>query len=163
MMLSSQNVQNGFLDLSSVRYLSKNDFDKENLRTRASKGDVLLTIVGTIGRTCVLTGDEGNITFQRSVSILKPEDEIDSYFLMYYLMSQNESLNKKAQGAAQKGIYLKQLANCVISYPTLINQQQIVSHLNSMNEKVRELEEIQRKTITECEALKQAMLKEVFE
>ena len=39
----------------------------------------------------------------------------------------------------------------------------IVSHLDSLSAKVRELEAIQRKTLAECDALKQAMLREVFE
>ena len=42
-------------------------------------------------------------------------------------------------------------------------QQQIISHLDSLSEKVLDLEKVQRKTISECDALKQALLKEVFE
>ena len=74
----------------------------ENQRTKASKGDVLLTIAGTIGRTCVLKGDEGNITFQRSVAILKPSKEILSYYLMYYLLVSLVDLTQRHKAQHRK-------------------------------------------------------------
>ena len=162
-MLSSQNVQNGYLDMSSVRYLSDENFRIENQRTQAKKGDVLLTIVGTIGRTCVLDGTEGNITFQRSVAILKPSEEINSRFLMYFLLSQNSKLNSTAQGAAQKGIYLKQLGNIEVQYPSFSEQQSIVDYLDSAFAKIDAMKANAEKALNEAKALFQASLKEMLE
>ncbi len=162
-MLSSQNVQNGYLDMSSVRYLSDESFKKENQRTQAKKGDVLLTIVGTIGRTCILDGTEGNITFQRSVAILKPSKEINSRFLMYFLLSQNSKLNSTAQGAAQKGIYLKQLGNLELHYPPLSEQKEIVEYLDSSFAKIDKLKENAAKNLEEAKALFQSALKDALE
>lgn len=56
-MASSQNV-NDVLNLNDVRYLSKEDFDRENKRTDIQEGDVLFTIVGTIGRTYVIKSEK---------------------------------------------------------------------------------------------------------
>ena len=162
-MLSSQNVQNGYLDMSSVRYLSDENFRIENKRTQAKRGDVLLTIVGTIGRTCVLDGSEGNITFQRSVAILKPSEEINSLFLMYFLLSQNSNLNSTAQGAAQKGIYLKQLGNIEIYFPSFSEQQSIVDYLDSAFAKIDAMKANAEKALNEAKALFQASLKEMLE
>lgn len=162
-MLSSQNVQNGFLDMSAVRYLSDADFEIENKRTNASKGDVLLTIVGTIGRTCVLKGNEGNITFQRSVAILKPKEEIMSRYLMFFLMSCNSKLNSTAQGAAQKGIYLKQLGNITLHYPSIDEQQRIVERLDSAFENIDKLKANAEKQLSEARILFQKSLAKAME
>ncbi len=162
-MLSSQNIQNDSLDMTKVRFISDEDFLIENQRTQAKKGDVLLTIVGTIGRTCVLNGTEGNITFQRSVAVLKPSKEITSRFLMYFLLSQNSVLNATAQGAAQKGIYLKQLGNFGISYPPLSEQQRIVDYLDSAFAKIDAMKANAEKSLNEAKALFQASLKEMLE
>ena len=162
-MLSSQNVQNDYLDMSNVRYISDVDYRLENQRTQASMGDVLLTIVGTIGRTCVLKGTEGNLTFQRSVAVLKPSKEIISRFLMYFLFSQNSSLNTTAHGAAQKGIYLKQLGNIGIFYPPLSEQQSIVNYLDSAFAKIDAMKANAEKALNEAKALFQASLKEMLE
>lgn len=162
-MLSSQNVQNGFLDYTQVRYLSKELFEIEDKRTQASKGDVLLTIVGTIGRSCVLTEQDTNITFQRSVAILKPTDQILSYFLQYALRSQNEKLNQEAHGAAQKGIYLKQLSKIQIPVPPLSEQQRIVSYLDTSFAKIDALAKQAEESLENAKALFQATLKELME
>lgn len=159
-MLSSQNIQNDHLDMSLVRYLSDEDFQIENKRTNAGKGDVLLTIVGTIGRTCVLNGSEGNVTFQRSVAILKPSKEIESRFLMYYLLSQNNELNTKAQGAAQKGIYLRQLCDFSFQYPPLTEQQSIVCRLDASFAHIDALKANAEKQLAEARKLFQAELTE---
>lgn len=45
----------------------------------------------------------------------------------------------------------------------LKEQQRIVSRLDSLSAHVRELEEVLQKTIAECDALKQALLRQVFE
>ena len=53
LMLSSKNIKDGVLSLEEPRYLSKDEFSLENKRTNVKKGDILLTIVGTIGRCCL--------------------------------------------------------------------------------------------------------------
>ena len=55
------------------------------------------------------------------------------------------------------------IENANVSFPTLNVQQRIVAHLDALSACVRQLEEVQRKTLAECDALKQAMLREVFE
>ena len=140
-MISSQNVHNGYIDFSSVRYLSDEDFEKENNRTNAEKGDVILTIVGTIGRCCVLKGNEGNITFQRSVALFKPNKVLSSSYLMQWLIFKNGYLNNQANGGAQKGIYLKQLAKLGIPVPPIEEQQRIVGILDTFTASIDNLKE----------------------
>ncbi len=54
-MLSAKNIENNNITFEDVRYISKDDFVYENQRTKIEKGDVLLTIVATIGRTVVIS------------------------------------------------------------------------------------------------------------
>ena len=57
----------------------------------------------------------------------------------------------------------KDIAKISICYPSLPEQQQIVAHLDALSAKVKELEKINEQTQKECDALKQAMLREIFE
>lgn len=123
LMISSQNVFSDGLDLSDVRYLSKEDFENENKRTSVSKGDVLLTIVGTIGRVYLVTGTEGPIALQRSVAVLKPNDKISSRFLMVSFLY-DDDFSKEGRGNAQKGVYLKQLSQYKIKLPSIEKQKE---------------------------------------
>ncbi|MBQ1610726.1 MAG: restriction endonuclease subunit S, partial [Muribaculaceae bacterium] len=163
-MLSSKNVFFDSYNYNSPRYLSKADFELENRRTQISDGDVLLTIVGTVGRTCCVQKPFIPFTLQRSVAVLKPKhDFIVSRFLMYTLHSLSELWNQEAKGAAQKGIYLKQLSLIPIFAPSLSEQEAIVERLDGLSERVKKLEEIARTTVKECDALKQSILRETFE
>lgn len=164
MMLSSKNIRNDRFTFDNPRYLSKTDFEKENLRTDIEKGDVLLTIVGAgLGQCCVYP-KEFKVVFQRSAAVIKPRrSEIDNRFLMYSLQNEYENIREKSNGAAQKGIYLSQLAKYVLSLPSLSTQQSIVSTLDSLKSKVDQLQSNLTHTLSECAALKQSILRETFE
>lgn len=131
LMLSSKNINNDLITYSDPRYLQKDMFELENKRTNIERGDILLTIVGTVGRCAVYDSDE-KVVFQRSVAVIKPNKEIvDSRFLMYKLISMTNYFEKEARGVAQKGIYLKQLADIEIKLPNLEMQKKIVYTLDS--------------------------------
>lgn len=55
------------------------------------------------------------------------------------------------------------LSRFAISIPPLSEQQEIVSRLDSLNEKVNTLQQNYSRICSECDALKQAILRQVFE
>lgn len=123
-MLSSKNISFGKYDYESPRYLSKEEFDVENRRTDIKEGDILFTIVGTVGRVCFVKSNFKPFTLQRSVAVLKPQrDLINSQFLVYNLHSMAQLWETESKGVAQKGIYLRQLASIPVSVPPLPLQQ----------------------------------------
>ena len=124
-MLSSQNIIEDRINYNSARYLSREDFERENKRTYLEKGNVLLTIVGTIGRTAIID-NEKNITLQRSVAVIKPTEKIKSEYLVASLKSDStiKQLNKESKGVAQKGIYLNDLKKIFIPVPPIDLQNQ---------------------------------------
>lgn len=136
-MLSSRNIFDDEINLDKIRFLNKEAYEKEHKRTNISAGDVLLTIVGTIGRVAIAEEKHLPFTLQRSVAVIKPDTSIVcSRYLMYCLMSMSNDLNSRSRGAAQKGIYLKQLRAFVIEYPDLEEQQRIVSILDEAFENI---------------------------
>ena len=68
-----------------------------------------------------------------------------------------------ATGATAQGIKAKLLKTVNVPIPPIEVQHQIVSRLDALSANIKKLEEVQRKTLAECDALKQAMLREVFE
>ena len=69
-MLSSKNIFDNEITFDDPRYLTESDFEQENKRTKIGIGDVLLTIVGTVGRTAVV--DETTGTRYLNVSGMLP-------------------------------------------------------------------------------------------
>ena len=134
MMLSSKNVFDDEITFDEPRFLSESDFIKENERTNVTANDVLLTIVGTVGRTAVVEKRMPTFTLQRSVAVLHPKKNIcSSRFLMYALRGQRSYIENRARGVAQKGIYLREVAEIEINLPNLKEQNEIVKKLDKVH------------------------------
>jgi type I restriction enzyme S subunit len=130
-MLSARNILNNGLDLTEIRRLAERQFWEENRRTQASPGDVLLTIVGSIGRSYALSAFDGPLVFQRSVAVLHPV-ELSAKFCSYQFQSPNfqRQLEEKARGTAQKGVYLGTLSNLSLRVAPLEEQDRIASEID---------------------------------
>ena len=135
LMLSSKNIFDDRITLEEPRYLTEEEFNKENQRTQIQQDDLLMTIVGTVGRVAVVGKELHNICLQRSVAVLKPDKEkVNPRFLMYYIKSMQQTLEKESRGVAQKGLYLKQIAELPIKIPSLEMQLQITNEIDSVSE-----------------------------
>jgi len=135
-MLSAVNIANFevIFDPNKIRYISEEDFEQENKRTNISTGDVLLSIVGTIGKTAIVQENCPKFTLQRSVAVIKCDDKfIHNHYLMYFFCSkqaQHYFINK-SKTTTQSGIYLKELKEMPISLPPLDIQKQMVDELET--------------------------------
>ena len=160
LMLSSKNIYDDLITYEQPRYLNKEEFEAENKRTDIQDGDVLLTIVGTVGRCAVYRSKENvNLVLQRSVAVLKPkQDIIAPRYLMYKLISLSNVCQQEARGVAQKGIYIKQLADIEIDIPSLEIQENIIKTLD----KARELLDKRKEQIEACEELIKSQFIEMF-
>lgn len=132
-MLSSQNVLEGSVSFDNPsRYLSDADFKSEDARTRITTGDVLLTIVGSIGRSAVVPQYAPKFALQRSVAVIGTQLLPD--FLSMQLRSPTVKMyfDEHEKGTAQKGIYLGKLAECPITVPPLAEQHRIVAKVDEL-------------------------------
>lgn len=161
-MLSAKNIENNNITFEDVRYISKDDFVYENQRTKIEKGDVLLTIVATIGRTAVVS-ENVKFTLQRSVAAIKPL--IHSKYLMYCFQSPlfQKQLSENAKGTAQKGVYLKTLRSLNVPLAPFHEQYRIVSKIESLFSELDEAEKGLYKAKKQLEVYRQVLLKSAFE
>lgn len=160
LMLSSKNIDDDHITFNDPRYLSQEDFEAENKRTNIKPNDLLITIVGTIGRVAIVPNSLTEFCVQRSVAVLKPKPEmVYNRFLMYYLQNMRPYLEQESRGVAQKGIYLKQLSNLSIILPPLDEQRKIAAVLD----KVSDLIAKRRQQLDKLDELIKARFVEMFE
>ena len=134
MMLSSKNIFDDEITFDEPRFLSEKDFEREHKRTQIAVGDVLLTIVGTVGRTAVVDEDMPAFALQRSVAVLHPKNDVClPRFLMYALRGKRTYIENRAKGVAQKGIYLKEVSDIDIYIPDISNHEIIINKLDKVN------------------------------
>lgn len=139
--LSAQNINNGIIDINASKWVSPEVFEIENRRTNVQKGDVLLTIVGAIGRVAVVDTDLKAL-FQRSVCVIKLDNSVAiSRYVFFALQSSSVQsyIQANAHGAAQKGIYLDNVSKIVVPLPPIEIQREIVSILDNFTNLTAEL------------------------
>src|SRR5690348_7989690 len=129
-MLSARNISEMGVTFDDFRFITEEAFELERKRVDLLPDDVLLTIVGSIGRTAVVPESPRQFAIQRSVAMIRPRG-MDSKFCMYQLQSDRVQkwLREHARGSAQQGVYLKTLANLPMLVVPPSKQRQIVAEI----------------------------------
>jgi type I restriction enzyme S subunit len=163
-MLSARNIENNKIVFDEYRLISENDFMREHARSRVSPGDVLLTIVGTIGRSAVVPAGMREITLQRSVAVITPRGLISKY-LMYQLQAPfiQRHFAAYARGTAQKGVYLKTLGETPIRLAPIEQQERIVAEIEKQFSRLDEAVANLKRVEAKLKRYKAAVLKAAIE
>lgn len=134
-------------------------------RTILRGDELLLSVRGTTGIISLATPELKGCNVNRGIVPLYFKDQINKDFLYYEMVSPllQSVFAEKTTGSTLKQINIKDLRLIKLSLPPLSEQQRIVERLDALSAHVRELEEYQKNIITECDALKQALLRKVFE
>ena len=130
-LLSAANINDNSILMNEIsRWITNEEWKIENQRTNIEVGDVLLTIVGSIGRSAVVQNNN-HFALQRSVAVIKP-CLINPLYLMHIVQSPQiqKWLTDNSKGTAQKGIYLNALSLMIIPIPPLAEQARIVEQIH---------------------------------
>ena len=155
-------------DLGKSKYLQLNsDYEYVDDETQKSisryitnKGDVLISIVGTIGLIGIVGDSLDNANLTENCVKLIDLKNIDSNYLYYFLSSeigQNE-IKKGTVGAVQPKLPIKNIQDIDIPIPPLSIQQKIARILSSLDDKI----ELNNKINTNLEQQAQALFKNWF-
>lgn len=88
-MIRTTNVRNHKVDISSVRYVEKETFDKWNRRLIPRRGDVILTREAPVGEVGILESDDSVFLGQRLMLYRANLELTTPEYLLYFLMSDN--------------------------------------------------------------------------
>jgi len=111
-------------------YISRVDYDQMHRNWEVREGDVLMTIVGTIGNTAIVQKMDLPFSLQRSIAIFRANPEIPNNFI--YLLINSTDFRGYVQAhtnpTGQPGIYLKTLGDFKLSIPKneILNQFNII-------------------------------------
>ena len=142
-LLSAKDIYDGIVHVPlDCRKISYGDYKEIYKNYSLSCNDVVLTIVGTIGRTALIENYCKDVAFQRSVAIIRPSNKVLPRFLVHVLRTKdvNNQIKKGTNQSAQGGIYLNRLSKIEIPLPPLPVQEEIVRILDSFTSLTAELE-----------------------
>ena len=125
------------------------------------KGDILISIVGTIGLIAIVGGSLNGANLTENCVKLVKLDNIDSEYLYYYLKSPfgQQNISRGTVGAVQAKLPIKNIQEFNINCPVLISdQRRIASILSSLDRKI----ELNNKINADLEEMAQAIFKNWF-
>lgn len=162
-LVTSKNLKNGLIDIDNVKYISKEDYDAINKRSKVCIGDILFAMIGTIGNAVLVT--EEPYYAIKNVALFKKSSLINPSFLRYILNSSFilEKMQQEAKGTTQRFVGLDYLRSFQIPLPPLSVQKEIVARLDKLSENIKRLEANYKQIIADCDELKKSILKKTFE
>ena len=165
--LRMNNITNdGFLDVSHYKTISLPE--KELEKCLVKRGDIIFNRTNSrelVGKSCVFTEDEKMVIAGYLIRI-RVRDGFEPQFITYSMNLQRSLglFQHLIVGAVhQANISANNIQKVIINYPPLSEQQSIVETLDSLKSKVDRLQANYDKISQECDALKQAILRQVFE
>jgi len=141
--LSAKDVRDGYLRIpSDCRRISELDYASIHKNYEISAGDVLLTIVGTIGRCCLIKGSEPRFSIQRSVAVIRAANVVPEYLFQYFQSAEFQTnLTDVTNASAQGGVYLGSLSKCPVKLPVSKPEQaKIAEILSTVDRAIKQTE-----------------------
>ena len=154
----------GTVDLDDIQYISDKVYEQIK-RYIIKKEDIYISIAGTIGKSGIVPDELDGANLTENACRLILSRELNQRF-MYYITISPEFIRQEMEStkiSAQPKLALTRLADILIAFPPFSEQQSIVETLDSLKSKVDRLQENYNKISQECDALKQAILRQVFE
>lgn len=125
-----------------------------------SKNSVAIAMYGaTIGKVSIL-GEE--MSTNQACAVAQPLEVIDMEFLYYFLISEKRNFVNMGKGGAQPNISQGIIKSHPIPLPSIIEQHQIVQHIESRLSVCDKVEETIAENLQKAEALRQSILKKAF-
>lgn len=163
--IRTSELKNGRIEWSTMQYLDKAEYEKRISRLEPKPNDIVYGREGTYGDAVILPEGYRFSLGQRTM-LLRPNIKIVLPSFLHKQMISTHVYNQakaKNSGCGVGHVNVKDIKRFILHVPSIIEQERIVENLDTLSNKVRELEEISRKTAAECDALKQALLRQIFE
>ncbi len=156
--VTSKNVKNGFINYDDVQYISDEDFEEINKRSKVDVNDILMGMIGTIGNLALIRTEPDFAI--KNVALIKDTTQVSYLYLYHYLQSKNieKQLFSGMDGGTQKFFALKKIRELNIFVPPENEQLQIGGFL----EKLDHLITLHQRKCDEIIELKKYMLQKMF-
>ena len=161
--ITSKNIINNKIDFSEVKYISKQDYDKFNTRSKVNYGDILMPMIGTIGKPMIVNIPDDEIDFAiKNVALIKFLDnsQVTNIYIKNLLDSdyfENAILQNK-RGGTQKFIALSDIRKMQIEIPPIELQNQFADIVKQIDKQKFEIQ----KNLEEMQKLQESLMNKYF-
>lgn len=153
------NVREGQIDTSAPLRVAA-EVEKTYGRTRLRGGELLITIVGTVGETAIVPTALAGWNVARAIAVLPVVPEIGAYWIRLALKSSaaRSMIESRLNTTVQATLNLSDLARLPIPVPPAREREAIASVLGALDDKI----ELNRRMNETLEAMARAIFQDWF-
>jgi len=136
--------------------------EKTSVSTRLQGGELLISVMATIGRTFVVPDSMAGFNVNRALAVIAPEHgKVNSEYLEAFFHSRyaRQTLAADKIGSAQLRINLEQLRKMRLPVPSMAEQQEIVALRSALKRNIADTEA----RLSSFNQFREQFLREVFE
>jgi type I restriction enzyme S subunit len=119
-LVTSKHITTGVLNIKDAYLISEQDYENVNKRSNVEQGDILLTMIGTVGIPYLVIQPEINFAI-KNIGLFRTSEavELKNYFyLLLKSKGMQQYLEARMAGTTQKYLSLKTLRTIEIILPT---------------------------------------------
>ena len=156
--ITSKNVSNGFINYDDVQYVTDEDYEKINKRSKVDVHDILMGMIGTIGNLALIRKKPDFAI--KNIALIKYTGDIEYKYLYQALQADcvTSQLSTGMDGGTQKFVSIKKIRELDIPFPEECEQKKIGTYFSNIDTLItlhqRELEKLQN--------IKKSMLEKMF-
>ena len=141
-LITSKNITNdGNIDFSTANYISKEDYESINKRSYVESGDIIMAMIGTIGKPIIVKETDKKFCI-KNVALIKfgcSTMVINTYIqAMLNNPDYGQYIQSQNKGGTQKFVALGTIRNLLIPLPSMEIQQQFADKIEAI-EKQKQL------------------------
>ena len=159
--LRSQNIRDGRLDLSAPSYTDDAHFQARTRRAVPTEGDLVITREAPMGEVCIIPSGLQCCLGQRMVLLRPNRAKVDSRYLLFALQSnsvRHEIFVNEGTGSTVSNLRIPLLEALPIPTPALPEQRAIAHILGTLDDKI----ELNRRMNETLEAMARALFQSWF-
>lgn len=159
-LITSKNIKEGNIEFDNVNYISKDDFEKINLRSKVDNGDILMPMIGTIGNPVVVNTDRAFAIKNVALFKFSENSKFINRYIYYALKSPLiiHQLNSNKRGGTQSFVSLTNIRDLKIPNVDISIQNRITNILD----KAQELIDKRKEQIEACDELIKSLFYHMF-
>jgi len=161
--ITQKNIRTDGLSFEKTKFISETDHIKFSKRSNVTYGDILISMIGVNrGMACVV--DDHRIFSIKNVGLIKKALNINPFFLLFYLKSQNAKkyIESESRGGAQPFIGLTKLRKFPVLLASPEEQEEVISNLILIENRIENLVSVYEAKLDSLDELKKSLLQKAF-
>ena len=159
-LVTSKNVTGGKIDLTDCSLICEADFKKINERSKVDIGDIIMPMIGTVGKP-VIVDIEPNFAI-KNVSLIKfkADSRVLNIYIRALLQSDyfDDAVLSKVRGGTQKFISLGDIRKLEVLVPPMELQEQFATFIKQTDKS----KVVVQKALDEAQTLFDSLMQEYF-